>query len=205
LTSEYDPIGGREGFSPEGSDLDQVRGLFETAGSSYLRSPWSWVAWAAVLPAAALLTPAVHLHFGALAVLLLWSLAILVGGVIEAVVIARGGGSSRRTPLSRWVLRGQANLSLVAFLLSLVLLWKDQPQLLPGLWLLLVGHSFYSLGGVAFPPLRVSALVYQAGGLISFLPGVNGLYVFALTAALGNIWMGWAVWRRNRRLRRQRR
>ncbi len=147
----------------------------------------------------------VHRHFGALAVLLLWSLAIMVGGVIEAVVIARGGGSSKRTPLSRWVLRGQANLSLVAFLLSLVLLWKDQPQLLPGLWLLLVGHSFYTLGGVAFPPIRASALVYQAGGVISFLPGLNALYVFALTAAVGNLWIGWAVWRRNRRLRQPRR
>jgi len=38
----------------------------------------------------------------------------------------------------------------VALALSALLVWQDLAWALPGLWLLLLGHSFYMLGGIAF-------------------------------------------------------
>jgi hypothetical protein len=196
--SEYDPL------IPESSaeiadDLARVQEHFEAASRPYLSSPWSWFAWAAVLPAAALGTAWANRLRGGMGVLLLWSLAILVGGVVEMAPHfgrSRRGGRLGTTPLASWVLRVQGNLSLVAAALSVVLVLYDLPWALPGLWLLLLGHSLYQLGGLAFPAFRVCGLVYQSCGLIALWPQARPLLVFALATALGNLWVGFSVLRR---------
>ncbi|HVT16038.1 MAG TPA: hypothetical protein VHQ90_07645 [Thermoanaerobaculia bacterium] len=208
MPSEYDPLFAERRSAED--DLTPVVELFRAASGPYLRSYWSWLTWAVVLPAAALLTsPA--LRRGAAAVLFTWSAAILIGGAVEIVAIRRGGGPGRggaagssirsragRTPLASWALRAQGNLSLVAVVLSLALLWQDLAWMLPGLWLLLLGHSFYTLGGIAFPPFRLYGHAYQLGGLAALWPGGAPLPVFALTAAAANLWMAYAVWRDGR-------
>ena len=210
MASEYDPL-----FSPAPAgedDLATVRELFRAASAPYLRSPWSWLTWALVLPAAAMATSWV-LSEGAggtlrrgiggiggrpAIVLLLWSCAILLGGAVEIAAIRRARGTARATPLAAWALRLQGNLSLVALVLSFLLVWQDLAWTLPGLWLLLLGHSFYVLGGLSFEPYRAYGLIYQVGGIAALWPGGAPLGVFALTAAVGNLWMGYAVWREGR-------
>jgi len=124
---------------------------------------------------------------------------ILLGGAVEFLNIRRGQSSTRST-LAAWVLRLQGNLSFVALLLSAVLIWQDLAWVLPGLWLLLLGHSFYMLGGFAFEPFRAAGLVYQLGGLLALWPTLLGnnspLLVFAAATFLGNLWIGIGVWRR---------
>jgi hypothetical protein len=203
--SEYEPLFAAE-ESDQAGDLAAVQDLFRAASGPYLRSCWSWLAWAVVLPAAALATARVAGRFGPAGVLLTWSVAILAGGAIEMTAIRRGSpraapdgrstprGKAARSPLATWALRTQGNLSLVALALSLLLVWQDLAWALPGLWLLLLGHSFYTLGGVAFPPFRLYGLLYQAGGIAALWPGGAPLAVFALTAAAGNLWMSYAVW-----------
>jgi hypothetical protein len=191
--SEYEPL-----FSPTRTgedDLEPVREHFRAASRPFLRSPWSWFAWAVLLPAAALLTPAALRAGGFSGVLFTWSGVILAGGAVEFVAIRRSGGIGAGTPLASWVLRIQGNLSLVAVLLSALLLWQDAAWALPGLWLLLLGHSFYMLGGLAFEPFRACGILYQLGGAAALWPGGLPLPVFALTTALGNLWMGIAIWR----------
>src|ERR1700730_813365 len=163
MSSECDPL-----FSPAPAgeaDLATVRELFRAASAPYLRSPWSWLTWALVLPAAALATSWVlssgtggmvkrGMGSGAELVLLVWSCAILLGGAVEIAAIRRARGTARATPLAAWALRLQGNLSLVALVLSFLLVWQDLAWVLPGLWLLLLGHAFYVLGGLSFAPYR---------------------------------------------------
>ena len=111
------------------------------------------------------------------------------------VALFRSGGATGSTPLASWVLRLQGNLSLIAVALSVFLLWQDLAWALPGLWLLLLGHSFYMLGGLAFPPLRVCGIVFQLGGVAALWPGGTPLPAFAAAAFVGNLWMAWGVWR----------
>jgi hypothetical protein len=173
-----------------------------------------------VLPAAALATPRALARFGPAGTLLTWSAAILLGGAIELTAIRRATkreaaagraddgveglpeGQRRaepgRSPLATWALRTQGNLSLVALALSLLLLWQDLAWALPGLWLLLLGHSFYLLGGIAFPPFRIYGLLYQLGGIAALWPGGAPLPLFALTTTAANLWMSYAVWRESR-------
>ncbi len=157
LPSEYDPL--FTGSEEADEALADVRGRFEAAGKPFLRSPWTWTGWAVILPSAALATGAVGQRFGPSGVLMLWSLAILLGGLVETVGIF-GGNRPRPTPLARWVLHTQGNLSLVAIALSALLLFAGAAWALPGLWLILIGHSFYVLGGLAFPPFRIAGLIY---------------------------------------------
>ncbi len=105
------------------------------------------------------------------------------------------GARAGRSPLATWALRTQGNLSLVALALSALLLWQDLAWALPGLWLLLLGHSFYMLGGIAFPPFRTYGLLYQLGGVVALWPGGAPLPAFALATAAANLWMSYAVWR----------
>jgi hypothetical protein len=206
--SEYEPLFAEEPAAA--GDLAAVQDLFRAASGPYLRSYWSWLAWAAILPAAALATARWGGRSGPAAVLLTWSVAILAGGAIEMTAIRRGSrraaadgaphaGRAVRSPLAAWALRAQGNLSLVALALSLLLVWQDLAWALPGLWLLLLGHSFYTLGGIAFPPFRPYGLLYQAGGIAALWPGGAPLAVFALAAAAGNLWMAYVVWRERRR------
>ena len=81
MSSEYEPVFGERGAA--GGDLVTVRELFRAASGPYLRSPWSWLAWALILPGAALATPRVWTRFGPSGTLLTWSAAILLGGAIE--------------------------------------------------------------------------------------------------------------------------
>jgi hypothetical protein len=205
MSSEYDPL-----FSPAAAgedDLAPVRERFRAASAPYLRSPWSWLTWAVVLPAAAGATAWV-VSGGAAGggrwgdprrspalELLIWSVAILVGGAVEILAIRRARGGARASSLAAWALRLQGNLSLVALALSVLLVWQDLAWALPGVWLLLLGHSFYVLGGVSFEAYRPYGLVYQVGGLAALWPGGSPLGVFAVSAAVGNLWMAWAVWR----------
>jgi hypothetical protein len=125
---------------------------------------------------------------------------ILLGGAVELVGLRRGGvrlGAS--TPLASWVLRLQGNLSLIALSLSLFLLWIDQAWALPGVWLLVIGHSFYMLGGFAFGPFRIGGLILQTGGLAALWPEGSPLGAFAVATALSNLWIGLGIWRLNRR------
>jgi hypothetical protein len=193
--SEYDPL---VDWSPvlDGDDLEAVRDRFRVASRPYLSSPWPWVAWALALPAAALLTPAALRASGPAAVLLVWSAAILVAGAVEvaghvrARRLGRGG-----TPLAGWALSVQGNLSLVALALSVLLIWQDLAWALPALWLLLLGHSLWLLGGLAFEPFRVCGLLYQAAGLLALWPALPPLAVLAAAAFAGNLWIAWALWR----------
>jgi hypothetical protein len=198
VSSEYDPLGRSRDSVAVDDDLDAVRDRFERAGRPYLSSPWSWLAWAIILPATALVTPVVLDRYGRFAVLLLWSVAVLVGGAVEVSQIMRGRtrqGAS--TPLAAWVLRIQGNLSLVGLALSVLLVARGLAWALPGLWLLILGHSFYVVGGLSFSPLRTSGLIYQAGGLLALWPGGSPLAVFAATVFVGNLWTAWGIWRQS--------
>ncbi|HYL05924.1 MAG TPA: hypothetical protein VE075_07780 [Thermoanaerobaculia bacterium] len=209
MPSEYEPLFAERRAAA--ADLETVQELFRAAGAPYLRSFWSWLAWALVLPAAALATPPVLARFGPAGTLLTWSAAILLGGAVElaairsarAVAAGRPGAEPEapapgRSPLATWALRTQGNLSLVALALSSLLLWQDLAWALPGMWLLLLGHSFYLLGGIAFPPFRTYGLLYQLGGVAALWPGGVPLPAFALTTAAANLWMGYTVWREGR-------
>jgi hypothetical protein len=194
--SEYDPL-----FNPSRTaedDLEPVRDRFRAASRPFLRSPWSWLTWSIVLPVAALATPAAVRMGGPGGALFLWSATVLVGGVVEIGAILRAGSGFGSTPLAGWVLRLQGNLSLVAGVLSIFLLWQDLAWALPGVWLLLLGHSFYMLGGIAFEPFRIYGILYQLGGAAALWPDGAPLPVFAATAAVGNLWMAAAVWRETR-------
>ncbi len=198
MPSAYDPLFGGGGGA-EDDALDRVREAFEEAGRPYLSSPWSWLAWAVALPVAALSTPRALAAAGPAGALLLWSVTILFAGAIEVALL--GFGRSRRSragSLSGWGLRVQGNLSLVALVLSVALVFRAPGlgDLLPGLWLLLVGHSFYVLGGLAFRPLRTCGLAYQLGGVAALWPGIDGLQAFALVTGAANLWLAWAVRRR---------
>jgi hypothetical protein len=227
MPSEYEPLFAGE-HREDAGDLAAVQELFREASRPYLRSFWSWLAWALVLPAAALATPAALARFGPAGTLLTWSAAILAGGLVEITAIrsgarretaardepragaegspaagvadstAAGGEPPGRSPLATWAFRIQGNLSLVGLALSLLLLWQGAAWALPGLWLLLLGHSFYVLGGIAFPPFRTYGLLYQLGGVAALWPGGAPLPLFAVTTAAANLWMSWAVWRERR-------
>lgn len=99
------------------------------------------------------------------------------------------------------MLRIQGNLSLVALALSVLLVWQNLAWALPGLWLLLLGHSLYLLGGLAFPPMRTCGVVFQLGGALALWPGLDPLMAFAAATAAGNLWMALQVWRLGRERR----
>jgi hypothetical protein len=197
MPSEYDSL-----FTPARTaedDLEPVRERFRAASRPFLRSPWSWLTWAVLLPAAALATPGVAAAFGPAGVLFAWAGVILLGGLVEIAAIRHaGGGLGGGTPLASWVLRLQGNLSLVAVVLTALLVWQDVAWAIPGVWLLLLGHSFYMLGGFAFEPFRACGLLYQLGGIAALWPGGAPLTAFAVTTALGNLWVGIGVWRSRR-------
>lgn len=192
--SEYDPLFERETSPAVLADEEAALRAFRAASSPYLSSPVSWLVWAIVLPGAALATPKVHELFREIGVAVLWVTTILVGGAVEGLFLFRNRNRAR-TRIAGWAMRLQGNLSLVAVALSAVLLWADEPQLLPGLWLLLLGHSLFALGGLAFAPMRFAGIVYQLGGVAALVPGVSGLVAFAVATALGNLWIGLGVWR----------
>lgn len=194
MPSEYEPL-----FTPGPAgedDLEPVRDHFRAASRPFLRSPWSWFSWALLLPVAALATPLALRLGGPAGVLFAWSGVILLGGAVEIFAIRRAGRRAAAGTLASWVLRLQGNLSLIALALSVLLVWLDAAWALPGLWLLLLGHSFYMLGGLAFAPLRTCGVLYQLGGLAALWPGGSPLLVFALASFAGNAWMGMGVWRR---------
>jgi hypothetical protein len=197
VPSEYEPL-----FTPKetgADDLEPVRDHFRAASRPFLRSPWSWFTWALLLPVAAFATPFAYRLGGPSGVLFAWSGVILLGGAVEILAIRRSAREGASGTLAAWVLRLQGNLSLVALALSAVLVWQDLAWALPGLWLLLLGHSFYMLGGLAFPPLRTCGVLYQLGGFAALWPGGMPLLVFALATAAGNLWMGIGVWRETER------
>ncbi len=152
---EYDPL---FASAPSGDDdLEPVRERFRRASRPFLQSPWSWFAWAVLLPVAALATPAALRQAGPAGALFTWSAAILLGGIVEFTSIRRAGGGLRSSALASAVLRIQGNLSMVALALSVLLVWQESSWAIPGLWLLLLGHSFFMLGGLALgtvPRLR---------------------------------------------------
>ncbi|HXU46309.1 MAG TPA: hypothetical protein VN783_12350 [Thermoanaerobaculia bacterium] len=191
--SEYDPIFGGPAKPEALDDLEPVRERFLAASRPYLSSPWTWLAWSLILPAAAWATPVAFRIRGPAGVLFTWSFAILLGGAVEIGAIRRVGRGLPRSGLARWALRAQGNLSLVALLLSGVLIWQDLAWLLPGLWLLLLGHSLFVLGGLSFPPMRTCGLIYQLGALAALGPGSSPLLAFALATFAGNLWMARAI------------
>ena len=196
MPSEYDPVFGRPGDERAGGDLESVQAVFERAAAPYLSSPLPWVVWGIALPGAALATRWALDAWGARGVLLLWSLTILAAGAIEAAAYARRRRRAEASTLARWALRAQANLSLTGALVSIALLLAGQGRLLPALWLLLLGHSLYGLGGLASPPLRRCGLIYQLGGLAALLLAGREDLVFAAATAAGNLQVALALWRR---------
>ena len=198
MSSEYDPVF-RRGQSTAVGDLDSVQETFARAAGPYLTSPLPWLVWGIALPAAALATRRVLEAGGARGVLLFWSLIILAAGAVEAAVHARRRRQRPRdSSLARWALRSQANLSVVAVILSLALVAVGQARLLATVWLLLLGHSLYSLGGLASPPLRRCGLIYQLGGLVSVWTLSSADLVFALATGLGNLSVAFSLWRDGR-------
>jgi hypothetical protein len=203
MASEYDPIRRTVDDPLAEEGLEQVRDLFAEASRPYLGQPWSWAAWSLILPAAALSTPRVLAATGGVGVMFLWSGAVLVGGIIEAVQILGGRrtGDPRLSSLAQWVLRAQGNLSLVAVVVSVALLVQGMAWMLPAIWLLLLGHSLFSLGGLAAGALRVGGLIYQAGGLLAIWPHGQGLAIFAAATLVGNLWIAVSIWRAGSRNR----
>jgi len=197
MPSEYDPIRGTLDDPLAEDSLERVHELFEAASRPFLNQPWSWFAWALILPATALATRWILDATGGVGVLLLWSVAVVIGGTIEAVQIVRGRRrrGMESSSLAGWVLRAQGNLSLVAVFVSIALILQGLTWLLPGIWLLLLGHSLFSLGGLASRALRISGLVYQAGGLLAIWPHGRELVIFAVATLLGNLWIAWSIWR----------
>jgi len=197
MRSEYDPIGQTVDDPLAEDGLERVQELFEEASRPYLSQPWSWLAWSLILPLAAVATPRVLSAYGGTGVMFLWSIAVLVGGAIEAFHILRGWrrGGVVSSSLASWVLRAQGNLSLVAVLVSGTLILQGLAWLLPGIWLLLLGHSLFSLGGLAAGALRTSGLLYQAGGILAIWPHGGGLTIFAVATFVGNLWVAWSIWR----------
>ncbi|MFQ5525752.1 MAG: hypothetical protein ACE5GX_05770 [Thermoanaerobaculia bacterium] len=189
MPSEYDPLRPRKLLSAEASDLDKVKSQFAEASSGYLRSPVPWLAWAIILPGTALLTPHVAAAVGAgsMAVLFMWSVAILIGGAVEGLAMRGARKKAARSEISGWVFRAQGNLSLIAIALTVVVVVNGAFRYIPGIWLLLIGHSFYAVGGLASNALRRSGLIYQLGGVISLLPWLDSLTVFAVTTAVANL------------------
>jgi hypothetical protein len=196
--SEYDPAFGPTEPLARKRDLEAARELFAAASRPYLSSPVPWLAWAAILPAAALATSRAARH-GYPVVLALWSAAILVGGGVEAAFLYRNRRRLGGSTLGSWAMTLQGNLSLVALALSIALVAADRARLLPGLWLLLLGHSLFTLGGLAFRPQRTAGVVYQIGGAAALLPGLPALGILAATTAVGNLWVALGVWRAGRR------
>ncbi len=184
--SEYDPIGSSLRRPEASADLEEVRRRFESASRPFLSSPLPWLVWAVVLPCAALLTPETFDRFQERGTLLLWSSAILVGGIAEGLVMRSRQIASSST-LARWAFRGQANLSLVGVALSWLFVFVGRAEYLPALWLLLLGHSLVLLGGLAHRALRRAGWIYQLGGFASLLPGVPVLVAFAVATAAGNL------------------
>lgn len=196
MPSEYDSLRSSVDDPLAEDDLERVKGYFESASRPYLSQPWSWLVWALILPAAALATPEIHDATGGVGVLLLWSIAVIAGGVFEAVQIARARRRGEQSSsLAGWVLRAQGNLSLIAVLLSIVLIWRQQAWLLPGLWLLLLGHSLFSFGGLASKAMRIGGLLYQLGGLLAIWPHGQGGVIFAAATLVANLWIGVSIWR----------
>jgi hypothetical protein len=197
--SEYDPVFGRGSSEAEATanDLATVRGLFAAASRPYLSSPVPWLVWATLLPGAALATDRALAAAGAPGVLGLWSGAILLGGAVEMLFLYRSRRRvGRGSPLSSWAMTLQGNLSLVAVALSIALVLVESAHLLPGLWLLVLGHSLFTLGSLAFRPQRTAGIVYQLGGAAALGPGVPALAVFAVATALGNLWVAVGIARR---------
>ncbi len=196
--SAYDPIFTEEERGPEAEEAERARAAFERASRAYLASPLPWIAWALVLPAAALATPSAWRAGGAAGVVLAWSAAILLGGACEGAAMLAARRRARGGPLGAWAMRVQGNLSLVAVALSAALVAANAAGALPGLWLLLLGHSFFALGGLALPALRTTGVLYQIGGLAALWPGAPALAIFALATAAGNLWVARGIARRAR-------
>jgi hypothetical protein len=193
MPSEYDPL--FPDRRTQDRDFEPIRELFAEASRPYLRTPWSWLAWALILPVAAFATPYALARFGPAGILFAWSGSILAGGAVELTGIWKAGKGLGSSPLASWAFRAQGNLSLVALVLSVLMIWLDLPWALPGIWLLLLGHSFYILGGLSFEPFRLYGLTYQAGGVAALALGRYALAIFALATFCGNLWMAWSVWR----------
>jgi hypothetical protein len=193
--SEYESLfpDGGEGTD----DLDEVQNRFAAASRPYLSSPWSWFVWAVVMPAGILATPLAFARRGPTGVLLVLCIAILLGGAVEIGTLLRRG-RVRSTPLAAWALRAQGNVSLVAVALSVLLIWQELFWALPGLWLLLLGHSLFVLGGLAFQPFRRCGILFQVAGLVALWPNGKPLWVFAAATCLGNLLLGIAVLRARR-------
>ena len=184
MASEYDPLFTRRSSGVD--DLEAVRAIFAGAAMPFVRSPWSWACWALLLPATALATPEILSRYGPFRVVIAWCSMIVVGGIVETWVLRRGA-AGERTTVAGWVLRSQANLSFIAVVISGALIWQGQASLLPGIWLLVLGHSFLVLGGLAFKPFRRTGWIYQLAGLGALWPGQEGLLWFAAATALGNL------------------
>lgn len=200
--SEYDEVFGDPGDEERNAaETAAVRLAFRNAAGPYLSAALPWFAWGLVLPAAALLTPAAFAAAQEAGVTVLWSVAILFGGAIEGLTILRQHRRRGRSGLGGWAMRAQGNLSLVAVVLSGLLLWIDGARFLPGLWLLLLGHNFFALGGLAFAPMRLAGVVYQIGGVAALVPGSRPLWAMAVATALGNFWIGWGIRRERARER----
>lgn len=193
--SEYDPLFATHeaGGTIARNDLVSVREAFARASRPYLSSPLPWIGWALVLPAAALATTSVAAARGPAGVVGLWCLAVLAGGVLEGTLLL---GARRRlggSPLGSWAMTIQGNLSLVGAALSLALVFAGATPLLPALWLLLLGHSLFVLGGLALPAMRTAGVLYQIGGVAALVPGVPPLLAFAAATAAGNLWIAIGV------------
>lgn len=194
--SAYDPVFGGDDGGAETAEAERAKAAFERASRAYLASPLPWLVWALLLPGAALLTPVAHARARAPGVLLVWSLAILAGGAVEGLALLGARRRAAGGPLGAWAMRAQGNLSLVALALSGALAWAEAPELLPGLWLLLLGHSFFALGGLSLPALRWAGLCYQVGGVAALWPGAPALTIFAAATATGNLWVALGIARR---------
>ena len=78
------------------------------------------------------------------------------------------------------------------------MIWRGHAEALPGVWLLILGHSFWSHGGLGFGAFRTAGGLYQLGGLVALTPWVDPLVALAVAVSAGNVVLAGAIWRRGR-------
>ncbi len=164
-------------------DLSIVQHLFKNAAQPFLSTPWGWLGWSIILPSSLLLTPVVNLKSGLRGIILLWSFSVLLGGIIEITAI-RNSRYKNISNLSGWAYSIQGNLSLVGLALTSLLIFSS-PRIIPSLWLLIIGHSFYSLGSLADNILKYVGIYYQVMGIFTIF--THPLYISAFAFFSANI------------------
>jgi hypothetical protein len=122
---------------------------------------------------------------------LLWSVAALLAAAVEALLylrlVAKCPGKFI-TGVEWQLLKCEGLLIVVGAVLSTVLVLRGQGDLLPGLWMLLVGMGYVVTGLFSFSDTWILGLCSCVGGAIAlFLAPFYSLSIVALVLGAGSI------------------